>query len=137
MFTNWLIGLKLQTVSYSFVMFNVYLCCDYSSHISLHEFQSNLQEELIILITFLLLNMSFQTISSQHVQITWHSMLSSKNHPKWFFQLVLRTLDTQTHFTGVNLNILAFTCKNSILCRIYLRIRICYKKGGYPCSFYY
>ena len=30
----------------------------------------------------------------------------------------LRTLGTQTNFTGINLNILAFTWKNSIICRI-------------------
>ena len=37
-------GLKVQTMSHSFILHNVYLYCDDPSHISLHEFQSNLQD---------------------------------------------------------------------------------------------
>ena len=44
MFTSRVIGLKVQTVSYSFVLFNVYLCCDDASLISLHQIQANLQD---------------------------------------------------------------------------------------------
>ena len=43
MFTNRVMGLKVQALSHSFVVLNLYLCCDDSSLISLHEFQSNLQ----------------------------------------------------------------------------------------------
>ena len=38
-FTNRAMGLKVQIQSYSFVLLNVYLCCDDASLISLHEFQ--------------------------------------------------------------------------------------------------
>ena len=38
MFTNRVMGLKVQTMSHPFVLPNTYLCCDGASHISLHEF---------------------------------------------------------------------------------------------------
>ena len=39
-------GLKVQTMSHSFVLLNVCLCCDDAYLISLHEFQTNLQDIL-------------------------------------------------------------------------------------------
>ena len=44
MFTNRVMGLKAQTLFHSFVLLNVYLCCDDTSLDSVHEFQSSLQE---------------------------------------------------------------------------------------------
>ena len=44
MFTNRVMGLKVQTLSHFFVLFDVYLCCDDKFLDSLHEFQSNLQD---------------------------------------------------------------------------------------------
>ena len=44
MFTSRVMRLKVQTLSHSFVLINVYQCCDYASFISLHEFQSSLQD---------------------------------------------------------------------------------------------
>ena len=43
-FTSRVVGLKVQTLSHSFALLNVYLCCDDASLISLNEFQSNLQD---------------------------------------------------------------------------------------------
>ena len=43
MFTDRVMGLKVQTLSHYFVLLNVHLCCDDTSLDSLHEFQSNLQ----------------------------------------------------------------------------------------------
>ena len=37
-------GLKVQKLSHSFALLDVHLCCDDASLISLHEFQSNLQD---------------------------------------------------------------------------------------------
>ena len=46
----------------------------------------------------------------------------------------LRTLDTVATFYGVNFKLYNFFCKIYMLCRIYLDIRIC-KKRGVRCSF--
>ena len=44
MFTKRVMGLRVQTLSHSFVLLNVYLSFDDESLISIHEFQSNLQD---------------------------------------------------------------------------------------------
>ena len=43
MIASRVMGLKVQTISNSFVMLNIYLCCDDTFPISLHEFQSSSQ----------------------------------------------------------------------------------------------
>ena len=43
MFTNGVLGLEEQTISYTDVILNVYLCCNDSSFITQHDFPSKMQ----------------------------------------------------------------------------------------------